>query len=29
MMAMLEAQNKLLKSLAVTVDPKFKFPQDV
>ena len=29
MMAMLEAQNKLLKSLAVTVDPKFKLPQDV
>ena len=29
MMAMLEAQNKLLKNLAVAVDPKFKLPQDV
>ena len=29
MMAMLEAQSKLLKNLAVAVDPKFKLPQDV
>jgi len=28
-MAMLEAQNKLLKNLAAVVDPKFKLPQDV
>jgi len=28
MMAMLEAQNKLLRSLAVTIDPEFKFPEE-
>ena len=28
MIAMLEAQNKLLKNLAVAVDPKFKLSQD-
>ena len=28
-MAMLEAQNKLLKNLAAVVDPKFKLPEDV
>ena len=29
MMAMLEAQNKLLKNLAAVVDPKFKVREDV
>ena len=29
MMAMLEAQNNLLKNLAAAVDPKFKPPEDV
>ena len=28
MMAMLEAQNKLLRSLALTIDPRFHFPND-
>lgn len=27
-MAMLEAQNKLLRSLALKIDPKFHFPSD-
>ena len=29
MMAMLEAQNNLLKNLAAAVDPKFRPPEDV
>ena len=28
MMAMLESQNKLLRALAVTIDPKFQLPDD-
>lgn len=28
MMAMLESQNKLLRALAVTINPKFQLPDD-